>query len=147
MGNTPPPYPPPPPGPPYGGDWKYQRRILKEQERDRRAYIRAQRDAYRYQSRGLRRTSILGPILLITIGILFLLVQTGHLDSHRLWGWYGHFWPLLLVIAGIILLLEWGYDQFFQSGPPYYRRGIGGGVFFLLLILGITGVAIRGIHE
>ena len=72
MASYPPPPYPPPPGPPYGGDWKYQRRILKEQARAQRDIARAQRDAYRYQARSLRRSSILGPLLLITIGILFL---------------------------------------------------------------------------
>lgn len=148
MGNYPPP-PYPPPGPPYGGDWKYQRDILKQQARAQRNAVRAQRDmakaqreAYRYQLRGLRRSSILGPILLITLGILFLLVQTGRLESHRLWDWYGRFWPFLLVAAGVVMLLEWGFDQYVQSDPdqPRYRRRLGGGVFTLLLILTITGV-------
>lgn len=140
MGNYPPPYPPP--GPPYGGDWKYQRRILKEQARAQRDIAKAQREAYRYQSRGLRRSSILGPILLITLGILFLLVQTGRLESHRLWDWYGRFWPFLLVGAGVVMLLEWAFDQYVQSDPdhPRYRRRLGGGVFMLLLLLGITGI-------
>ncbi len=65
MANYPPPYPPPgaPGGPPYGNDWKYQRRMLKDQARAQRDMIRAQRDAYRYQARSLRRSSILGPLV------------------------------------------------------------------------------------
>ena len=151
MGNYPPPYPPPPgppSGPPYGGDWKYQRQVLKDQARMQRDMIRAQRDAYRDQMRGLRRSSILGPIILITIGILFLLVQTGRLASHSLWDWYGRFWPFLLVGAGIILLLEWGFDQYTQSdSQPHYRRRVGGGVFTLLILLAITGVIFSGVRE
>jgi DUF4097 and DUF4098 domain-containing protein YvlB len=145
-------YPPPPqtpPGPPYGGDWRYQRQVLKQQARAQRDMIKAQRDAYRYQIRGMRRTSILGPFLLITLGLLFLLVQTGHLRSQALWDWYGRFWPLLLVGAGIIMLLEWAYDQYAQSDPtqPRYRRRLGGGVFTLLLILVVTGALFSGIRE
>jgi DUF4097 and DUF4098 domain-containing protein YvlB len=145
-------YPPPPntpPGPPYGGDWRYQRQVLKQQARAQRDMIKAQRDAYRYQLRGMRRSSILGPFLLISLGILFLLVQTGHLAGQRLWDWYGRFWPLLLVGAGIIMLLEWAYDQYIQSDPtqPHYRRRLGGGVFTLLLILIITGVIFNGVRE
>jgi DUF4097 and DUF4098 domain-containing protein YvlB len=150
MGNyPPPPYTPPPPGPPYGGDWKYQRQVLKQQARAQRDMIRAQRDAYRYQLRGLRRGSILGPFLLISFGVIFLLVQTGHLASQHLWDWYGHFWPLLLVGAGIIMLLEWGYDQYVQSDPtqPRYRRRLGGGVFTLLLLLVISGVIFSGVRQ
>src|ERR1700761_9195092 len=112
MGSYPPPPYPPPPGPPYGGDWKYQRRVLKEQARIQRDMMHAQRDAYRYQARSLRRSSILGPLVLITLGIIFLLVQTGRIQSHNLWEWYARFWPFLLVGAGIVLLLEWAYDQY-----------------------------------
>ncbi|WP_260734786.1 DUF4097 family beta strand repeat-containing protein [Tunturiibacter lichenicola] len=149
MGSYPPPPYPPPPGPPYGGDWKYQRRILKEQARAQRDVARAQRDAYRYQARSLRRSSILGPLLLITIGILFLLVQTGRLAAHNLWDWYGRFWPLLLVGAGIIMLLEWAYDQYMQSdsAQPRYRRRLGGGVFTLLLLLGLTGILFSSVRN
>jgi DUF4097 and DUF4098 domain-containing protein YvlB len=140
---------PPPPSPPYGGDWKYQRRVLKEQARAQRDLARAQRDAYRYQARSLRRSSILGPLLLITIGILFLLVQTGRIGAHRLWDWYGRFWPLLLVGAGVVMLLEWAYDQYMQSDTtqPRYRRRLGGGVFTLLLILGITGIVFSSVRN
>src|ERR1700733_10013003 len=150
MGNYPPPYPPPPPGPPpYGNDWKYQRRVLKQQQRIQRDMARAQRDAYRYQMRGLRRSSILGPLLLVTIGVLFLLQQTGHIERHHLWAWYGRFWPALLVVAGVVLLLEWAFDQYAQSDStePRYRRRIGGGVFTLLVLLGIAGIISNDIHS
>jgi hypothetical protein len=149
MGNYPPPPYPPPPGPPYGNDWKYQRRVLKEQARAQRDVFRAQREAYRYQARSLRRSSILGPLVLITIGVIFLLVQTGHLQAYRLWDWYARFWPFLLVAAGVILLLEWAFDQYSQSDPaqPRYRRRVGGGVFTILLLLALTGVIFSGLRE
>jgi DUF4097 and DUF4098 domain-containing protein YvlB len=150
MANYPPPYPPPgaPGGPPYGNDWKYQRRVLKEQARAQRDIFRAQRDAYRYQARSMRRSSILGPLVLITLGIIFLLVQTGHLQGYRLWDWYARFWPFLLVGAGIIMLLEWAYDQYIQSDStqPYYRRRVGGGVFTLLVLLAFTGLIFSGVR-
>jgi DUF4097 and DUF4098 domain-containing protein YvlB len=149
MGNYPPPPYPPPPGPPYGNDWKYQRRILKDQARAQRDMLRAQREAYRYQTRSLRRSSILGPLVLITVGIVFLLVQTGHLQGYRLWEWYGRFWPFLLVGAGVVMLLEWAYDQHVQSDStqPPYRRRVGGGVFAVLVILAFTGVVLSGAHN
>jgi DUF4097 and DUF4098 domain-containing protein YvlB len=146
MGNYPPPPYPPPPGPPYGNDWKYQRRILKDQARAQRDMLRAQREAYRYQTRSLRRSSILGPLVLITVGIVFLAVQTGHLQGYRLWEWYARFWPFLLVGAGVVMLLEWAYDQHVQSDStqPPYRRRVGGGVFAILVILAFTGVVLSG---
>jgi DUF4097 and DUF4098 domain-containing protein YvlB len=151
MANYPPPYPPPgaPGGPPYGNDWKYQRLVLKEQARAQRDMFRAQRDAYRYQVRSMRRSSILGPVVLITLGVIFLLVQTGHLQGYRLWEWYARFWPFLLVGAGVVMLLEWAYDQYTQSDStqPHYRRRVGGGVFTLLVLLAVTGVIFSGMRE
>jgi DUF4097 and DUF4098 domain-containing protein YvlB len=123
--------------------------VLKDQARAQRDMLRAQREAYRYQARSLRRSSILGPLVLITVGIVFLLVQTGHLQGYRLWEWYGRFWPFLLVGAGVVMLLEWAYDQYAQSDPtqPRYRRRVGGGVFTVLVILAFTGVVLSGVHE
>jgi DUF4097 and DUF4098 domain-containing protein YvlB len=149
MGNYPPPPYPPPPGPPYGNDWKYQRRMLKDQARAQRDILRAQRDAYRFQARGLRRTSILGPLVLITVGIIFLLVQTGHVQGYRFWDWFGRFWPFLLVSAGVVLLLEWAYDQYAQSDStqPRYRRRVGGGVVTIVAIVAIIGIVSSGIRD
>jgi DUF4097 and DUF4098 domain-containing protein YvlB len=151
MANYPPPYPPPgaPSGPPYGNDWKYQRRMLKDQARTQRDMLRAQRDAYRYQTRGLRRSSILGPLVLIVVGVVFLLIQTGHMQSARFWEWYGRFWPFLLVAAGIVLLLEWVYDQRVQSDTtqPQYRRRVGGGVVTLVALIAIVGIVFSGVRD
>ncbi len=142
------PPPPPPPGPPYGNDWRYQRRVVREQARMQREAYRAQRNAYRYQMRSLRRGSIVGPLLLVMIGIVFLLIQTGRISGRAFWDWYGHWWPVLFLAAGVIMLLEWGFDQFFLSDPnqPHYRRRLGGGVLFLLLLLAFVGIAFSGFH-
>jgi hypothetical protein len=123
--------------------------VLKEQARAQRDMFRAQRDAYRYQVRSMRRSSILGPMVLITLGVIFLLVQTGHLQGYRLWEWYARFWPFLLVGAGVVMLLEWAYDQYTQSDStqPHYRRRVGGGVFTLLVLLAVTGVIFSGMRE
>ncbi len=143
MAGYPPPYPPPPPpGPPYGPDWKYQRRMLREQARAQRDMIRAQRDAYRAQVRAMRRTSIVGPLLVVIVGIVFLLVQTGRLASHSLWFWYSRWWPLLLVSVGLVLLGEWLFDHYTHHDPqqPQPRRTLGGGVFTVVVLLIITGI-------
>ena len=148
-------YPPPPP-PPYGYDPRAQARVLREQARAARDQARAQRmaskaqwDQWRYQMRGARRGSVLGPILLIGVGLIFLLLETGHLQHDQFWQWYGHWWPFLLVGAGLILLAEWTLDQFMLRDPdrPRYRRSIGGGVFVLLLILCTTGPVMARIHS
>ena len=51
--------------------------------------------------------SIVGPILLIGIGVIALLIATGHLVAVDFWTWYGHWWPALLILAGLALLAEW----------------------------------------
>ena len=134
-----PPYPPPPGQyPPPQGDWRYQRRVMKEQ-------ARLQRDHLRAQYRSNRRTSIVGPLLMITIGVVFFLIQTGHISARYFWDWYGRWWPVLLIGTGVIMLLEWGWDQYFHSEEPQFRRrSLGGGVFSLLLLVGILGFVFNG---
>jgi hypothetical protein len=121
---------------------------MKEQARMQRDMLRAQRDAYRYQMRAGRRSSILGPLLMIAIGVVFLLIQTGRISMRYFWDWYGHWWPLLLVGAGIVVLGEWAFDQFFHSDDAIpRRRSLGGGVFFLLLVFGVCGIIVSGISH
>ena len=113
-----------------------------------RDMIRAQQQAYRQQLRGMRRGSILGPLMVIAIGVVFLLVQLGRIPAHDLWLWYGRWWPALLVGAGLVMLLEWAFDQYMHAGDmPLRRRSIGGGVFTLLLLLGIAGIFVSGMRE
>jgi DUF4097 and DUF4098 domain-containing protein YvlB len=110
--------------------------------RAQRDAVRAQQQQIRYQMRGMRRGSVLGPLLLIAVGVLFLLVETSRLNLSRFWEWYGHWWPMLLVAAGIVLLAEWTFDQFHLRDPqrPPYRRSVGFGVFLLLFFLVLAGV-------
>ncbi|MGA8877271.1 MAG: DUF5668 domain-containing protein, partial [Candidatus Korobacteraceae bacterium] len=53
---------------------------------------------YRY------RRSIAGPIILIVIGGLFLAKNFGF--RFPVWHWFGHWWPLLLILWGVIVLIE-----------------------------------------
>ena len=98
MAGYPPPYPPPP-----QGDWRYQRRAMRNQAKLQQEYLRAQRQAYRQQWRARSRGSIAGPLLVVAIGIVFLLVQLGRVSAVSIWRWYGHWWPLLLVGVGAVL--------------------------------------------
>ncbi|WP_213804021.1 DUF4097 family beta strand repeat-containing protein [Granulicella sp. dw_53] len=153
MAGYPPPYPPPPPGPPYGPDWKYQRRVLRDQARAQRDIVRAQRDAYRAHLRGMRRGSIVGPLLVVAAGVVFLLIQLGHLSFYRFGFWFGHFWPLLLVAIGVVLLIEWVFDRNAQrasqqnGNAPYIRHNVGGGVITLLVLIVVAGIAFNGYND
>ena len=75
----PPPPPPPPPGYDPQAQRRYQRDQFRAQMRAQRDAFRAQRQQIRYQMRGMRRGSVLGPLLLIAIGVLFLLIETSRL--------------------------------------------------------------------
>ena len=136
MAGYPPPYPPPPPG-----DWRYQQKLLREQTRMQQDAFRAQRSAYRQHLRGRSRGSIVGPLLVLTVGVIFLLVQLGKLSLPRAADWYGRWWPLLLVGVGVLLLAEWGLDQIGESSGP--RRSIGSGIVFLLILLAVAGITVN----
>jgi DUF4097 and DUF4098 domain-containing protein YvlB len=87
-----------------------------------------------------RRRSIAGPIVLIVLGILFLLGNLHLLGWLRLADLFARFWPLLLILWGVIKLYE--YYQAKQEGVP--PRGIGAGGVFLLIFLVILGLSASG---
>lgn len=131
--------PPPPPQGPYGGydkqAWKMQQNALKQQ-------ARMQRDQMRWQLRARRRTSLVGPLLLLVLGIVFLLAQLGTLSWSTVLEWYGSWWPLVLIGAGLLLLAEWFWDQQRHTAdgqPP--ARFLGGGMIFLLIVLAVLGAS------
>jgi DUF4097 and DUF4098 domain-containing protein YvlB len=106
-----------------------------------RDYARAQRDQARAQRHywrawnGYRRSSITGPLVLLTIGILALLIEIGRLSGYAVWEWYAHWWPLLLIGIGVISLAEY----FFDRNNPYAGRRSAGGIVFLILLFAFLG--------
>ena len=137
-----PPNMPPGGGPPPPYDPKMQWRVYREQQR---AAWRAQRDAWRAQRRtwkaqyvgayGPRVPSVVGPALLICVGLIALLIVTGHLNADSFSSWYGHWWPLLLIVAGLALLAEWTLDM--RRPTPVRRSGSFVGILFLVAFLGL----------
>ncbi|MBV8114545.1 MAG: DUF4097 family beta strand repeat protein [Silvibacterium sp.] len=132
MAVNPPPYPPP-----------YSGRDARRQARDQ---WRAQRDQWRAQRRywrnvyGYRRTSIVGPCLLVTIGVVALLLETGKLSAGAFWIWYARWWPVLLILVGLVSLAEYFWDR----KNPYAGYRSAGGVVFLIILLACIGWSAHG---
>ncbi|MBZ5553964.1 MAG: DUF5668 domain-containing protein [Acidobacteriia bacterium] len=61
-------------------------------------------------SNGYYPRRLMGPIVVITVGLLFLLDE---LFPYRGWG-IGHTWPVILVVIGAVKILE----RFFAPAAP-----------------------------
>ncbi len=112
------------------------RTAWRAQREQQRAALHSQREAWRAQRaywKARRQPSLVGPLILISIGVIALLLATGRIASGQFWAWYAKWWPLLLVIIGVALLVEWFVDR---SSPYPARRG-GGFVFLVILIIGL----------
>src|SRR5581483_4071804 len=83
------------------------------------------------------RRSMFGPILLIALGVLFLLGTMGVLHWNHLGRWFAHYWPVILIFAGVVKLLEYQSAQ--RAG--YRPRGLGAGTIFLLIVFVVIGLA------
>jgi DUF4097 and DUF4098 domain-containing protein YvlB len=130
--------------PPY--DPHTQWRVYREQQK---AAWRAQRGAWKAQQQawkarymgvyGPRVPSVVGPIILIAIGIVGVLIYSGSISPGKFWSWYGHWWPLLLIIAGLALLGEWALDL--RRATPVRRST---GFVGILILLAVMGFAAAG---
>ncbi len=84
---------------------------------------------YRY------RRSLAGPLILIVIGTIFLLRNFGaHIP---VWHFFGRFWPLLIILWGVIALIE----HFTALKQGYQTRHLGGLGVMLLILIVIVGLA------
>ena len=82
------------------------------------------------------RRSLSGPIILITIGGVFLLGTMGLLNWGSLAHWFAHYWPVILIVAGIIKLIEYQAAQREGTRPS----GIGAGGVFLIIMVVFLGL-------
>ena len=72
-----------------------------------------------------RCTGYIGPVVLITLGVLFLI------DQYSMYG-IGRTWPILLIVIGVVKLLQWnapltGHVDVWHIGPPPGGPNPGGG--------------------
>ena len=138
MSSVPPNMPPTVPPRYDKAQWRAYREQQKAAWRAQRDAWKAQRHAWKTQYTGIygpRVPSIVGPLLLVVAGVIALLIVTGRMDASAFWGWYGQWWPLLLIGAGLVLLGEWALDM--HRGVPVRRKGSFVGILIFLAILGL----------
>ncbi len=88
----------------------------------------------------MKRTSIIGPVILIAVGVLILWINlsggTQVLDLLAL------HWPWILVGWGVIRLAELFYWS--QQQAPMPARGLSGGEWFLVVLICLAGSGLYG---
>lgn len=121
---------------------RWQARAAARAQRDQwKAQARAQKEYYRSYWRGARRPSFVGPLILLTVGVIALLMEMGRLDAVEFWGWYARWWPVLLIVMGALLLAEHFLDW---NRPWGGRRSISGLVWLVIIVMGLGFVSREG---
>ena len=82
------------------------------------------------------RRSFAGPFVLIILGTVFLFGNLHMISWARLGTLFAHYWPVLLILWGIIKLIE--HQQAQRDGLP--ARGIGAGGVFLIICIVVCGL-------
>ena len=91
-----------------------------------------------------RRRSWAGPIVLIVIGVVFLFKNLGY--AFPLFETWAKWWPLLLIIWGLVKVIE--YMQAQREGEPAPGIGAGGVLLIIFVILfGLMATATLRMRE
>ncbi len=84
-----------------------------------------------------RPRSIFGPLVLITLGVIFLLRTANIIPGEKLHYWFANYWPVLLILWGVAKLIEHLWAR--RRGEPTPRLGAGGIVFLVFFIMMASG--------
>jgi hypothetical protein len=91
----------------------------------------------------VKRRSFAGAVVLIVIGVVFLLGNMHVITWLSLWRWFAHYWPVLLILYGVVKLIE--YYQAQRRGEQF--RGIGAGGVVMIVFLILFGLTASGIER
>jgi hypothetical protein len=92
-----------------------------------------------------RHRSLFGPLVLVAIGVLFLLRNMGVISYRNLGWWFSRYWPMLLIVWGVVKLCEQLWAR--KKGYPPPRIGAGGVVFLVFLVMiGLGASRARGVN-
>jgi hypothetical protein len=83
-----------------------------------------------------RRRSLAGPFVLIVLGVVFLLGTMRILSVGRLWHLFASYWPVLLILWGVVKLIE--HQQAQREGTR--ASGIGAGGILLVVLIVVCGL-------
>ena len=75
-----------------------------------------------------------GSVILIILGLIFLLGNLRVISWKQIGLWFAHYWPLLLILWGVLKLVE--YYQAKREGVAAPGLGAGGVVLLVFLIIG-----------
>jgi membrane protein implicated in regulation of membrane protease activity len=66
-----------------------------------------------WESRACAAARVLGGVLLLSIGTIFILINLGFIQSRLIQTW----WPLLLIAVGVVKLV--GLRRWYRPRKPY----------------------------
>jgi DUF4097 and DUF4098 domain-containing protein YvlB len=90
-----------------------------------------------------RHRSFAGPFVLIVLGVVCLLATSHVLSISRLHHLFANYWPLLLILWGVIKLVE--YQQAQREG--YRPAGIGAGGVLLIIAIVVAGLIATSVER
>jgi DUF4097 and DUF4098 domain-containing protein YvlB len=83
-----------------------------------------------------RHRSFAGPLVLIVVGTICLLGTMHVLSISRMWHLFANYWPVLLILWGLVKLIEHMQAQREGTRAP----GIGAGGIFLIIMIVVFGL-------
>jgi hypothetical protein len=81
----------------------------------------------------MRQRSFAGPFVLIVLGVIFLLGNLHKLSWGRIATWFAHYWPVLLIVYGVIKIVE--HHQARRDGVRATGLGAGGVLLVVLVVV------------
>jgi len=91
----------------------------------------------------MRRGSVIGPLILIAIGALFLMRTL--VPQIQIWDLLATWWPFLLIGWGVLRLLEVAVAA--AGGRPLSTNGISGGEWVLIVFICLIGSTAWAVHR
>jgi DUF4097 and DUF4098 domain-containing protein YvlB len=88
------------------------------------------------------RGSIVGPLILITIGVLFLARTVA--PAFSAFDFFVAYWPYLLIVWGLLQIAEISFRM--SRGAPLPGNGVSAGGWFLVLLICLVGFGLFELH-